>query len=129
MNICFRKTKGRKINQVSSTNFEKYQKITRFARRGKAQRKVAQMYIKELLNLNSEEVALAAKENIRNIMEKLTIDNKFSPDSFWKVCKKSRNKGDNAASVETATGVELCGDDMILNAYLEEFTTSLSNNK
>ena len=121
MDKCFRKIKEKKVVGVQESNLDQYHQIMKFARKGKAQRNVAATYIKELVKINCEKTAAATKQNIVNIVKKLTIDNNFSPDNFWKVCKKSRGQSSNIASVETAEGVELYGEDLILNAYRDEF--------
>jgi hypothetical protein len=37
------------------------------------------------------------------------------------MCKRSRNQNTSGTSVETEEGIELFGDELILNAYIEEF--------
>ena len=89
------------------------------------QRRVAKLYLLELNKLNVSEVAAAEKEKIKGILQNLTIDNKFSPNKFWELCKKARSKSSCGTSVETEEGVELFGDELILNAYLDEFVHRL----
>ena len=125
MEQCFRKVKGKKPNQLTTHFMTKYKEITSFARRGKIQRKIAKTYIQEIKNLNTEAVAEAEKEKVKHILTKLTIDDKFSPNNFWELCKKSRHRGDTGTSVVNSGGSELFGIDLISNAYLEEFVYRL----
>ncbi len=121
MEKCFRKTKGRRSTDLQGKYLGKYKQISEFAKKGKAQRKAAKLYIQELVKLNTDEVAYAVKENVKWTLKNLTIDNKFSPDSFWKLCKKSRTKTITGTSVVNENGVELFGEDLIRNAHENEF--------
>ena len=125
MGKCFRKAKNKGVNHLHSKYMAKYKEVTKFARKGRSQRKVAKMYIQELKKLNTEEVAAAQKEKINTTLRNLTIDDKFSPTNFWQLCKKSRNQTNSGTSVENEDGTELYGDEMIKNAYLKEFVHRL----
>ena len=48
MDKCFRRTKGRKDQKTTREFLPLYQKVIRFARRGKAQRKVARTYVQAI---------------------------------------------------------------------------------
>ena len=63
-----------------------------FAKQGKAQRKVACVYTQAMVKSNTEKAAIQTKENVKNTLHNLTVDNTFSPDRFWKMCKQSRKK-------------------------------------
>ena len=103
----------------------KYKQITAFSKKGKAQRNVAKLYIQELRKISIEEVAITEKQKIRETLQNLTIDDKFSPNNFWQLCKKSKTQGTNGTSIEGSGGTELYGDEMIKNAYLDEFVHRL----
>ncbi len=79
------------------------------------------MYIQEIIKINTEEVAINVKENIQRNLQNLTIDNKFSPDQFWKMCRRSKQNSTNCTSVINENGVELFGEDTIPNEYGKEF--------
>jgi exonuclease III len=121
MNQCFRKSKPKKDNELAGALLDKYKQINIFARGGRAQRRIAKLYIEELINMNSVEVGRRNKEKIYQTMQKLTIDDKFSPDNFWKLCRSTRKPNINNTSVETDDGVELYGEDVIRHAYRNEF--------
>ena len=125
MEKCFRKVRPKKNDDVCGYHLAKYKEVMQFARKGKAQRKVAYLYIKEIIKLNTNSVAAEAKEKVKITLEKLTIDNKFSPNQFWELCKRHRNNHDNCTSIITEGGQELFGNDLIANAYLEEFVHPL----
>ena len=125
MGKCFKKVKSKQPTQIPTQYMTKYKQITSFARRGKCQRKVAKIYIQELIKMNVEAVAEREKEKVKYILTKLTIDDKFSPNNFWELCKKSRRNGDSGTSVENSDGSELFGIDLVSNAYLEEFVHRL----
>ena len=125
MNKCFKKAKIRKPNEIQTKYMTKYKQITAFSKKGKAQRNVAKLYVQELKKLSIEDVALAQKQKVQETLQKLTIDDKFSPNNFWQLCKKSRTHGTNSTSIESSDGTELYGDDMIKHAYLNEFVHRL----
>ena len=122
MEECFWKSKRKQQSkQLPEKYLQKYKAITLFAKKGKAQRKAARMYIQEIIKLNTDEVAIANKETIKQNLRNLTIDNKFSPDQFWKMCRRSKRNSTNSTSVINEKGVELFGEDVISNEYSKEF--------
>lgn len=125
MNQCFKKTKVKKTEELRKNYMDKYKRITKFARKGKAQRKVAKLYIQQIIEMNTLEVAAANRHRVQTTLENLTVDNKFSPNNFWELCKKNRKNASNITSIETAEGTELYGDEVISDAYLNEFVHRL----
>ncbi len=121
MDKCFEKRKAKKIFPLKKYFYEMYKKVTAFARKGKAQRIVAKTYIQEINRMNAEATSAIRNEQVKSTLKKLTVDGKFSPDSFYKLCKKSRKQTMMGTSVETDDGTELFGDELILNAYRDEF--------
>ena len=123
MKECFRKAKSRKRedSDLSGNPLDKYKKIRLFSQKGKSQRKIARLFIAELKKVNIQKVANKVKDRVTNIAKQLTVDNKFSVDNFWKLCKNARKQITNNMSVETDDGNELFGEDMIRNAYRNEF--------
>ena len=86
---------------------------------------MARLYIEEIIKLNTANVAAAAKERVKTTLRKLTIDKNFSPNQFWELCKKYKNNQPSCTSVVANDGRELFGEDLIANAYLEEFVHRL----
>ena len=121
MNKCFQRRKQKKTLPLRKDFYKTYKTITSFARKGKAQRKVAKIYTQEIHKMNAEATSTIRNEHVKNTIRKLTVDNSFSPDLFWKLCKKSRKQTMMSTSVETEDGSELYGDELIQNAYRDEF--------
>ena len=122
MEQCFRKRKAGKEPKMKSDFMELYQKALSFSRKGKAQRKVARTYIQAILDVNVAEVAKRNMEQIKHTIENLTVDNNFSPNGFWELCKRSRARENSiGTSVITETGNEIFGEDLIRDAYVREF--------
>ena len=122
MDRCFRKRKERKAPRMRKDFLELYQKALSFSRKGKAQRKVAKTYIQAILDANVAEVAKRSMERVKDTIANLTIDNNFSPNGFWELCKRSRTRTNSiGTSVITETGNEVFGEDLIRDAYVREF--------
>ena len=121
MDECFQVRKTRKIKPIHTEFLDLYTKITKYALRGKAQRRVARQYIEVILKASTEKVAEAQKKNIQNRLDNLTINNTFSPNRFWDLRKKSRKQDHIGTSIETDDGTELYGTELICNAYINEF--------
>ena len=117
--------KLKKVPVIKKEYYKIYQSINNFAKRGKAQRQVAKAYIQGLLKINAETIAETRNKHIIDTVQKLTVDNKFSPDSFRRLCKKWKKTSIMSTSVELEDGTEVFEDDLIRNAYKEEFTHRL----
>ena len=121
MDKCFKKRTVKKIPPLRKDFYQIYKKITTFGRKGKAQRMVAKTYIQEIHKLNAEATTAIRNEHVINTIRKLTVNDSFSPDSFWKLCKQSRKQNMMSTSIETEDGTELYGNELIQNAYRDEF--------
>lgn len=121
MDECFKVRKKYKPNSVQKEYLPMYSKITRFARGGKVQRRTAKQYIQLILKANTEKVAETQKAKILTTVNNLTVNNTFSPNRFWDLCKKARKSDDVGTSIETEDGRELYGSELIRNAYMNEF--------
>ena len=127
---CFQKTKPRKEEKITKKYTILHKKVMTFSKNGKAQRKVARTYIQAIRNSNIELVAERNKENIRNTLSNITVDNSFSPNSFWELCRKSRQSKNNmGTSVITEAGNEVFGEQMIKDTYVKEFQYRLRERK
>lgn len=126
MDECFRKTKPHKERPTSKPHFELYKKVMKYAKKGKAQRAVARTYIVAMKNANHKTVAARNKESLKTTLHNLTIDNSFSPNNFWELCKKNRSKNNTmGTSVITESGNEVYGEDIIKDTYKREFNHRL----
>ena len=95
MNECFKVNKKRKISRrpIQREYFTMYRELTKFARGGKSQRRVAKLYIEQIIKANTDRVAEMQKKKILATVNNLTVNNTFSPNKFWNLCKK-RKKSD-----------------------------------
>ena len=109
------------MNHIPSEFFESYKKITQFSRRGKVQRKAAKKYIEAMISIKTERVASAHKEKILKTVENLTVNNTFSPNNFWNLWKKARKGASMGTSVVLENDHEIFGEEMIRDAYQQEF--------
>ena len=129
MSQCFKKTRPRPppTEQRMNRSFTAlYNKVMKFARKGKAQRKVARTYVQAMHQSSAEQVAERNKENVRNTLMNITIDGTFSPNSFWQLCKKNKKTYNGmGTSVVTESGNELFGQEMIKEAYAKKFSFRL----
>ena len=121
MDECFKVKKTYNPHSILKEYLPMYSRITRFARGGKAQRRTAKQYIELILKANTEKVAETQKKKIQSTINNLTVNNTFSPNRFWNLCKKARKSNDIGTSIETDDGRELYGSDLIRNAYVKEF--------
>ena len=122
MDQCFHRHKPKRQLNLPGPHKTIYKQAMAFAKQGKAQRKVARVYIQAMVKVNTERAAFQTRENVKNTLQDLTINNTFSPNKFWNLCKKSRGKGaDMGTSIVSDSGVEIFGDEMILGAYKDEF--------
>ena len=74
--------------------------------------------IENIAKLKTEKVISAYKEKIKRTVENITVNNTFSPNNFWNLCKKARKEA--TMSVVMEDGHEIFGE-MIRNAYKQEF--------
>ena len=121
MNKCFRVKRKNNQHPIQKVCLPMYIKLTKFARGGKAQRRVAKQYIEQILKTSKEKVADVQKKKIQTTLDNLSINNTFSPNRFWDLCKKSRKSNDIGTSIETDDGREIFGKEMICNTYMSEF--------
>ena len=123
MDKCFKKKKTNSPPPITNKDqYTLYKQVRCFAKRGKAQRQVARKYTQEMIKANQLTVAQNQKEAVQLALKNLTVNNNFSVDRFWKLCKKSRVKGrESGASVVTEDGRELFSAELILDAYKNEF--------
>ena len=99
-----------------------YKKATEYAKKGKAQRKVARTYIQAVKDADTADAAKKKMKKVQTTLENITVNNTFSPNGFWKLCKWSRNLSNNiGTSVINESGKEVFGDDLIREEYKKEF--------
>ena len=107
-----------------------YHKVMNYAKGGRAQRKVAKTYVQAIKEAILENASIKNKENVQRTLQNLTIDNKFTPNCFWELCRKTRNSTNTmGSSVITETGNEVFGDEMIRETYRKEFINRLRRSR
>ena len=128
MEKCFKVIKIKKNNLHIRTKNE-YQNtvssLTAIYKQGKIQRKIVKMYIDVLSKANKEEVSLQRSTELAERIKQLSIDDKLSLDSFWKLKKSCVCKNSVLASVENEQGIEVFGTDAIVYKHRNEFIERL----
>ena len=122
MDQCFKKRKSCGEPKISGKYLLLYRKALSYGKKGKAERKVAKTYIQAICNSNAAEVAERTMKKIQNTIQNISIDNNFSPNGFWELCRNIRKKsGTIGTSIITESGNEVFSDELIADAYVKEF--------
>ena len=129
---CFKKTKPQKSNssfkgQVHNSLGLLCRNLTKFAARGKVQRKVAEQYRDLILKLNTEKVAEVNNQKLLKRVESLAEDDHFSAQKFWKAKKSIEGSQQNCHSVLDENGIEVYEPESLINTYRKEFDSRLSS--
>ena len=101
--------------------------ITKFASKGKVQRKVARQYREKLLQLNTDLVAGKNAENLVKATQNLSVNDRFSIQKFWKAKQMMSQAPRTVSSVYRQEGKEVFNDPEIIDQYREEFEDRLGN--
>ena len=122
---CFKKTKPQKSNssfkgQVHNSLGLLCRNLTKFAARGKVQRKVAEQYRDLILKLNTEKVAEVNNQKLLKRVESLAEDDHFSAQKFWKAKKSIEGSQQNCHSVLDENGIEVYEPESIIKNCLKE---------
>ena len=129
---CFRKTKKRKTddsfsNSIHYTYKPVCKKLTKFASRGKVQRKVANQYREKILQMNTETVSEINKQKLHKRIENLSENDRFSAQKFWREKKAILGTHRSCNSVYDVNGREVFDPEEIIAAYQNEFDNRLSS--
>ena len=101
--------------------------ITKFAAKGKVQRKVARKYREKLLLMNTDEVASKNAANLVTAVQQLSENDQFSAQKFWRMKKRMQKSPKSVSSVYRKDGEEVFNDKDIVKQYKEEFEDRLSS--
>ena len=128
MDSCFKRVgeKKKTREKFSPTLVKISENINKLAKRGKTERKIAQLYRKKLVKINEESVAERKAEALEKIIQQVTVDGNFNSQGFWKLRKALNNKTSACASVRNKDGKEVYGEDGIREVFKEEFETRLA---
>ena len=126
---CFKQTSTRKQSQRKNVpGGQKYKSIVeainQFAKKGKAQRQVAKMYLQQLQEIQTEDVTRRRAERLKEVVNQMTIDGSFNVQKFWKLRKRNNKKQQTCSSV-IRDGKEVFEDDQIMKAFRDEFQSRL----
>ena len=97
--------------------------LTNVSKKGRIQRAIVKKYIERFVELEARQEAARKTAKLKETMQALTEDEKFSPNGFWKM-KKSADKSlkaDTSFTVMKDNGIEVTGAELINQAYKEEF--------
>ena len=124
---------GGRSSQKKSVKYARIREIIdSVSKKGKLQRKIVSTYLQQLIVAESMGIAKARAERLMKTSATLTTNEKFSPTGYWKI-KKAANKGTRKeqvlSSVVKENGVEVDGEQAVIEAYLEEFDKRLANRK
>ena len=134
MNSCFEKrskTKNR-CNDESKITINKFtqvlQSLLPLLKKGKTEKKVANIYISQLKQLQLEHVQQQRAVRIRSTIEELKEDNgNLSVDQFWKLRKRVLGCAEERTSIITNEGIEVFTEEAIVDEYRKEFSSRLSH--
>ena len=126
---CFKQTTSKKQSKrKKEQESKKYKSIVQtinvFAKKGKAQRKVARIYQEKLKEIQMKDVTRRKAERIKEVVNQMTIDGNFNVHKFWKIRKSNKKKQQDCTSV-IKDGREVYDDDQIMTAFRDEFQKRL----
>lgn len=130
---CFRRRifKGKPKRRDKNNKYKKLRElISKISRKGKIQRSVAKVYQQKLVEAELQRDAEARAERLKKTSEKLTVNERFSPNGYWKLKKaadKVTRKDKSVCSVLKDNGREVDSGCAIIQAYQEEFEKRLRN--
>ena len=104
--------------------------LLEISKKGKVQRNVMKIYQQKLVCIESCRSAKARAERLRETTKTLTVKDKFSPSGYWKVktaAGKCTRKEQVMLSVVKENGVEVHGEQAVVECYKEEFERRLAN--
>ena len=97
--------------------------LARLAKKGRIQRQIAKKYLERVVELETRQEAVYKTSRLKETMAKLSYEDKFSPNGYWKL-KKAADKNlstDMVYTIMKEDGVEVSGESLIKEAYKEEF--------
>ena len=102
-------------------------KISKFAKKGKIQRRIARAYRQKLLEMHTDTIAAKNAENLVTSVQNLSENDRFSVQKFWRARKMMQKSPKSITSVHRDGGVEVFNDQEIVELYKEEFEDRLSS--
>ena len=130
---CFRRRTydSDKVRTVKDGNMKEVRNVLfGISKKGKVQRNVIKIYQQKLISIESCRSAKARAERLKETTMSLTFKDKFSPSGYWKVktaAEKGTRKEQVMLSVVKDNGVEVHGEQAVVECYKEEFERRLAN--
>ena len=132
---CFRRHTFKKnsstVAKIGNTKHREIRKvILEISRKGKIQRAVAKIYQQKLIEMEVHLSAEARAERLKTTAATLTVNERFSPNGYWKLKKaanKNVRKDQVMSTIVKEDGVEVEGEKGIVQAYQDEFVKRLAN--
>ena len=136
MDSCFKRKKKNVIvnsnkNRITENRFKEITKVLiDMLRKGKAEKKVAKVYLEHLKQMQLENVQQQRSMRLKATMEELQ-DGKgnMSPDDFYRLRRGVLGKTEERTSLINDEGVEVFDEASIINEYRNEFLNRLSHRK
>ena len=97
--------------------------LSKTAKMGKVQREIVKKYQARLIEIETRQAADMKTTKLKQTMQQLTEQEKFSPNGYWKMKKAAERslKADTVYSIVKDNGVEVSGNEAINQAYKDEF--------
>ena len=101
MDECFKRVRNNvETNRQTGGQIQMLARsINMFAKKGKAQRRVAKLYIQALNEVQIEKVAKMRAEKLHKVVSEMTIDGHFNTPKYWKLRKAFNRKHQNLSLI------------------------------
>ncbi len=97
-------------------------------KKGKAEKKVATIYLDQIKEMQLETVQQMRATRIRSTLKQLQEESgHLSVDQFWKIRKEVLGSVEERTSIITNDGIEVLADEAIIKEYREEFINRVSH--
>ena len=130
VNKCFskRKTFKNKAPRVHKGAAFIRKTLSDFSSRGKIQREMIRDYMQRLVEKEVQKIDMSRVKVLKETIDMLTNDEKFSPNGFWKLKKKINKKGSSPKlNAILKDGVEITDKERIKEEIRKEFEYRLRN--
>ncbi len=122
LHLCFSKRTiklGSPHNKVQKSNLPVRNMLSKLARKGKLQRKIARQYLLRVIEIETRQHSRLRAIRLHQTMASLTDGEKFTPTGYWKM-KRAADKNVKIPTTYTVmkeNGVEVSGSKAIKEAY------------
>ena len=127
---CFARRKPRKTRSPPINKGAAFirKTLSEISTRGKVQRELVKDYLERLIKRDVETVDKSRVERLKETIDSLTEQEKFSPNGFWKLKKKVTKKSPSPKlNAILKDGIEITGKELIKEEIRNEFEHRLRN--